>query len=150
MGATGSRSYRVGVIAAAAVTLAVLAGAAGGAAASPKVTLPRGGKHCGLLHSIIEWEDSPHIVGHLYAYGVIHIKKCSQGSLIARRALLHTPHPSGFTCYVSPDPIPSGYCYKGNLHKPKELKVVSWAPETDCAIPDPPYTPETLPPKCHT
>jgi hypothetical protein len=27
---------------------------------------------------------------------------------------------------------------------------VSWAPEVDCAIPDPPYTPAVLPAKCHT
>lgn len=151
MGATGSRSYLVGVIAAAAVALAVLAGAVGSAAASPtKVTLPRGEKHCGLFTSIFEWEDAPHIKGYFYSYGAVHIKKCSQAAHIAKLAITHVSHPSGFTCHVSPDPLPSGYCYKGNLHKPKTVKEVVWAPETDCAIPDPPYTPATLPAKCHT
>jgi hypothetical protein len=151
VGGSGPSKLAIGVVAVVVASLAVVAFAAGGAAASPKkVTLPSGGKHCGLLSSIIEWEDAPHIKGHLYSYGVIHIKKCSEGSLIARRALLHYARPDGFTCDVSPDPVPSGYCYKGNLHKPKMLKVVSWAPETNCAIPDPPYTPATLPSKCHT
>jgi hypothetical protein len=138
------------MVAAVAASLAVVAVAAGAAASPKKITLPRGEKHCGLFDSIFEWEDAPHIKGHLYAYGVVHIKKCSEGSRIARLAILHVHHPSGFTCDVSPDPTPSGYCYKGNPRKLKGLKVVSWAPEVDCAIPDPPYTPAVLPAKCHT
>ena len=62
---------------------------------------------------------------------------------------------AGFTCVVAAptsygEALNSGYCTKGNRHKPGKLKEVVWAPETECAIPDPPYTAETLPAKCHT
>lgn len=141
-----------------ALLLAVLTGAA--AEADVAASLPSGA-HCGLFQSGVEWVDAAHIKGYFYAYGVIRLScpcgstgataKCksipiSQNAYaIAVLALHGQKHPYGFTCAVSP-PINSGYCTKGT--NVKTVQAVSWAPETDCAIPDPPYTPAALPAMC--
>lgn len=124
-------------------------------------TLPKG-KHCGLFRAATEWVDAEHIRGYFYSYGVAHmmchrprLSIASDPAVIATLAVDGSRHPYGFTCVVSVpassgEDLHSGSCFKGNPRKPKKLKAVVWGPETECAIPDPPYTPETLPAKCHT
>jgi hypothetical protein len=128
----------------------------GGATAAPK------GRHCGLFRASRPWADAEHIKGYFYSYGVVHmechhprIPTASDPAVIATLAVDGTHHPYGFACVVAAptsygEALNSGYCTKGNPHKPAALKEVVWAPESECAIPDPPYTPETLPAKCHT
>jgi hypothetical protein len=134
----------------------LLSPANGGANTPPK------GKHCGLFRAATEWIDAEHIRGYFYSYGVTHMT-ChkphlsieSDPAVIATLAVDGIHHPYGFTCVVSGptssgEELHSGYCSRGNPRKPKKVKAVVWGPETECAIPDPPYTPETLPAKCHT
>lgn len=138
--------------------LSVVAGVR--AAASAGAATPSGSRNCGLFHSAVTWTDSEHIKGYFYAYGVVHLTcPCGAGSprgchepvpamngyVIAELALLGKAHPYGFTCTVS-RPVDSGYCVKGTTKA--NAVGVSWAPETDCAIPDPPYTPATMPAMC--
>lgn len=152
----------MGAIAALAV-LIVLVTAASGVAASYHKPQKQSGvtRHCGLFYSGVEWEDAPHIKGHYYAYGIGHmtpagrLSPCLEGYRLASLALHGKRHPSGFTCTVSA-PISSdehansGSCYKGSPRNRSKLQYVEWAPETNCAIPDPPYTPATLPSGCHS
>ena len=124
-------------------------------------TLPKG-KHCGLFTAVTQWVDAEHIRGYFYSYGVTHmmchrphLSVASDPTVIATLAVDGSRHPYGFTCVVSPvassgEDLHSGSCFKGNPRKPKTLKAVVWGPGTECAIPDPPYTPGTLPAKCHT
>ncbi len=124
-------------------------------------TLPQG-NHCGLFRAATEWVDAEHIRGYFYSYGVVHmmchrphLSVASDPAVIATLAVDGSRHPHGFTCVVSAptssgEDLHTGFCYKGNRRRPKRLKTVVWGPETECAIPDPPYTPETLPAKCHT
>jgi hypothetical protein len=143
------------VLGAAAVLLPAAA-VGNGAPAVPK------GKHCGLFRASKQWADAEHIKGYFYSYGVVqmtchnsHLPVASDPTVIATLAVDGVHHPYGFTCVVAAptsygEALNSGYCTKGNSHKPAQLKEVVWAPETECAVPDPPYTPETLPAKCHT
>ena len=113
-------------------------------------------RHCGLFRSSVKWSDAQHIQGYFYSYAVIrlqchskHSVARSDPSVIAVLALHGERHPYGFDCHTS-GPLHGGYCFKGRLSEPATVIDVSWAPEVDCAIPDPPYTPAKLPPKCHT
>jgi hypothetical protein len=47
-------------------------------------------------------------------------------------------------------PLDSGYCYKGNRKNRAGVNDVVWAPDSDFADPNPPYTPAVLPAKCKT
>ena len=113
-------------------------------------------KHCGLFRSSVKWSDAEYIKGYYYSYNVVrlqchskHSVAASDPSVIAVLALHGHRHPYGFDCHVTPV-LEGGYCSKGSPSKPATVKGVSWAPEVDCAIPDPPYTPAKLPAKCHT
>ncbi len=158
---TGAKKARLGLVVGAVVALTtwtvLVPATMSGAAPSPARPTPAAGRHCGLFYSMVKWVDASHIQGHFYAYGVLHMK-CLEGFRIATLALYGQRRPSGFKCVVAA-PIgsgetqekpESGSCYKGNPQKKSTLQYVSWAPETECAIPDPPYTPETLPGKCHS
>lgn len=149
LGSLGSSLVRTAMLVLAGAAALTLAASGAGA------TAPSGqGKHCGLFQSGREWHENAQTHGHFYSYGV-HKMKChvaghgkpaSNPIIIATLGLHGERHPYGFTCTVDP-PLNSGYCYKG---KRARRKYVVWAPEADCADPNPPYTPATLPSKCHT
>jgi hypothetical protein len=148
----GALVFTVGVLAGG---IAAATNAATGLASSqlPKAT------NCGLVQSKQWAEGAPSpITGHWYSIGAYHMP-CG-GSLGAKvltnLALYHTLQSNSsarrfhFHCTVTP-PLNSGYCYTGSLTRPtKATKYFAFAPESNCADPNPPYTPyETLPTICH-
>lgn len=142
-------------------TAAAIAAIAGAGTASAAAA-PRSSFHphpCGLLQAGGSWAENDHIHGHFYAYSVFHIacKSRRDQYLAYRLAVLTIDGASlppiaefkGFHCRLGD--IRSGYCYKGDLHNSAKLVFVSWAPEEDCADPNPPYTAYSkLPPKCRS
>ncbi len=155
MSSSGKRGFGL-VIACVVCVLAVGGTLAVSAANGSAARSPHHPKHCGLFRSSVKWSDARYIKGYFYNYAVIRLKCHSKHSaassdptVIAVLALHGKRHPYGFDCHTSP-PVNGGYCFKGSLSKPATVEDVSWAPEVDCAIPDPPYTPAKLPTKCHT
>jgi hypothetical protein len=141
------------------------------AARTPSLSeyIGRHGKHCALVHSDEQWAEgapSP-ITGHWYAVGAYRMP-CKGSAKVAGAANLvvlalavapeHNSAHDGFHCTVTA-PLNSGYCYTGSLKKAEHAvatgktptnKIVMFAPESECADPDPPYTTyETLPVMCH-
>jgi hypothetical protein len=143
-------------LAAGAVCLVAVSVALGALVASAAARSAPHEQHCGLFRSSVKWSDAEYIKGYFYSYNVVrlqchskHSVAASDPSVIAVLALHGHRHPYGFDCHVTPV-LEGGYCSKGSPSKPATVKGVSWAPEVDCAIPDPPYTPAKLPAKCHT
>lgn len=146
-----------------AVCLAVVLLVSDGAVATPRKTSssapkkrppgsPQGrGRHCGLFQSGHEWAENAEIRGHFYSYGVIHMR-CKFDAYLPMRvavlALHGETHPFGFACTIGNAQLGDGWCHKGNVKKRATVKWVVWAPEVDCADPNPPYTPAMLPSKC--
>ena len=147
----GPRVRRTGAVWAT-LTVAALA-ATFAAGANGAQTVPKHSRHCGLFRSAVEWTENAQIHGQFYSYGVIRVK-CRFDALLPMRVAVLTLHgatrPDGFHCSLLGPTLKAGYCYKGNLKKPSKVKWVVWAPEVDCADPNPPYTADPLPKKCHT